>query len=59
MPADDAPCKRCGQIFPYCDDPDPSCLKCADLAAEDIDGPGYTAIDVRLSILHIIHNHLI
>ena len=46
MPADDVPCKHCGQVFPYCDDPNSSCLKCIDLAAENAGGPRYFAIDV-------------
>src|SRR5882762_8803672 len=47
MPTNDVPCKRCGQSFSYCDDPGPSCLKCVDLAAENVGSPGYIAIDVR------------
>jgi hypothetical protein len=56
MPVDDAPCTRCGQSFSYCDDPGPFCLKCVDLAAENVGGPGYIAIDVcSLYCLHFLH----
>ena len=59
MPANDIPCKRCGQSFPYCDDPGPSCPKCVDLLAEMDGGPGFIAIDVGsvhfLTFWHVSH----
>jgi hypothetical protein len=49
MPVDDSPCKRCGQVFPYSDTPSSFCSKCEAIATEQIDSPGYIAINVCAS----------
>jgi hypothetical protein len=49
MPVDDSPCKHCGQVFPYSDTPGSFCSKCEAIATEQIDSPGYIAINVHAS----------